>query len=363
MQSPSLVLVFAQSGRFIAESATRAGYTVRLADCFGDADTLRLAEHWHALPPLSELSSEHLLSVIVELSEQQPCWLVCGTGIEQFYPLLAELPPHIQFAGNPLESFFQLRQPQLFFSLLETLALPFPEVAYTRPAFDYLIKDMASSGGYSIQCASSKTLSKSEYYQRYVEGNSYSVCFLADGIQAQILAWSSQHHDSDSFTLTQLQQPGYPPPACQSVITEAVSKLVTACALRGFNSLDYLLDEQGKVFILEINPRISASAELLSPAKVFGWHLAACSGRLPVCEPVPQSPVRMLHYLIAESQVRIGQTPSWPDGCHDLPHAGDTIVAGQPICTLIVQADSEAECQQQLDKNIVAALQNCHPHA
>lgn len=363
MQSPSLVLVFAQSGRFIAESATRAGFTVRVADCFGDNDTLEVAERWQALPALDELTTEQLLKLLIELSDGQPCWLVCGTGIERFYPLLSELPSHIQFAGNPLESIALLRQPVSFFRLLHDLDLLFPEVSYSTPETPYLIKDMAGSGGNAVHTSSTSKLRPSQYYQHYIEGKSYSVCFIADGKTAQILAWNRQHHSPQCFTLSALQQPAYPPAHCQPVIIEAVRKLTEACGLRGFNSLDYLVDKQGQSYILELNPRISASAELLRQTDLFNCHLTACFGPLPRVEPLPQSTVRMLHYLFAESRVSIDQSPHWPDSCHDLPQAGCTIESGQPVCTLIVEADSEIECQQQLSKNIVTALQNCHPYA
>jgi predicted ATP-grasp superfamily ATP-dependent carboligase len=363
MQSPTLVLVFAQSGRFIAESATRAGYTVRVADCFGDTDTLAVAERWQPLPAFAELSAEQLLTALIKLSDNQACWLVCGTGIERFYPVLSQLPAHIQFAGNPIQSFAALRQPESFFSLLRALELPFPDVTFTPPGTAFLLKDMGGSGGNTIQTSSASELRSTQYYQHRIEGESYSVCFIADGQTAQILAWNRQHHRPENFTLTTLHQPVYPPAGSQPIIIEAVSKLTEACGLRGFNSLDYLIDEQGQVFILELNPRISASAELLSHADVFGWHLAACSGQLPDCEPLTQSPVRMLHYLFAERRIIIDPAPQWPADCHDLPQAGCNIEAGQPICTLIIEAESESESQQRLKTNIALALHNCHSRA
>lgn len=363
MQSPSLLLVFAQSGRFIAESATRAGYTVRVADCFGDHDTLQCADRWLALPALSELSKEQLLATLIDLSDNQPCWLVCGTGIEHFYSLLPELPAHIQFAGTPVDSLAVLRQPKPFFTLLHSLALPFPEVSETPPDTPFLLKNMAGSGGYSIQSTATQALGATEYYQHHIDGDSYSVCFVADGKEAQILGWNRQYHRLQDFTLIQIQQPAYPPVHCQHLIEDAVNKLTEACGLRGINSLDYLVDKQGQVFILEINPRISASVELLSHADVINCHLAACAGQLPEPEPHVQAPVKILHYLLAEQTVTIDAAPRWPVGCHDLPDASSHIEAGMPICTLIAEAESETACQQQLEKNRFIALQNCHADA
>jgi predicted ATP-grasp superfamily ATP-dependent carboligase len=364
MQSPSLVLVFAQSGRFIAESATRAGYTVRVADCFGDSDTLAVADRWLPLPPLSELSAEQLLSTLVTLSDNQPCWLVCGTGIERFYPALSELPAHIRFAGNPAESFAVLRQPTPFFHLLSSLQLPYPEVSYHPQQSPFLLKDMAASGGFSIQRKASETLSSTQYYQQYIEGGSFSVCFVADGKRAHILGWNRQSHSPNDFLLSTIYQPAAPPAAPQAIIFAAVNKLTQLLGLRGFNSLDYLVDNKGQVFILELNPRITASAELVPDINVISIHLAACTG--PLTEAILESTqpsFRMLHYLFADRTVSISVTPHWPEHCHDLPHPGSSIEAGQPICTLIAEAESATDCHQQLEKNITAASQNCHSDA
>lgn len=363
MQSPSLLLVFAQSGRFIAESATRAGYTVRVADCFGDSDTLAVADRWLPLPPLSELSAEQLLNTLVTLSDNQPCWLVCGTGIERFYPVLSQLPAHIRFAGNPAESFAVLRQPRAFFDLLSSLQLPFPEVSYHPQQSPFLLKDMAASGGFSMQRKASETLSSTQYYQQFIEAESFSVCFVADGERAHTLGWNRQAHHPNDFLLRTIHQPAAPPTASQTVIVDAVNKLTQSLGIRGFNSLDYLVDDEGQVFILEINPRITASAELVPDINVISLHLAACSGSLHEAMDVKQPAFRLLHYLFAEHAVSINANPHWPEPCHDLPHPESRIEAGQPICTLIVEAESETECLQRLEENITAALQNCHPDA
>ena len=120
------VLIFAQSGRYLAQSATQAGHTVWVADCFGDVDTLDIAERWKKLPPLHTLNNTHLLELLTTFANGQDCLLVCAGGIEKYFPILSQLPTNIKCIGNNSDTIKKIKTPQLFFSLLTRLAYPTP---------------------------------------------------------------------------------------------------------------------------------------------------------------------------------------------------------------------------------------------
>ena len=87
-EHPMLLLIVAQSARMLAQSARREGYTLRVADCFADIDTLDAADRFLQLSALDNLEEHQWLQTIITLSDAEPCWLICGTGIERFYPAL-----------------------------------------------------------------------------------------------------------------------------------------------------------------------------------------------------------------------------------------------------------------------------------
>jgi hypothetical protein len=110
------VVIVAQSGRFLAQLAAEAGYSVRVADCFGDQDTLSIAERWIALSTLHD--HDAIYDAILELSQNQPCFLIYGSGVEVFFPVLTRLPKTITLIGNATAVIEQLKNPLYFFSLL-----------------------------------------------------------------------------------------------------------------------------------------------------------------------------------------------------------------------------------------------------
>ena len=94
------ILIFAQSARFLAQSAAQATYPVWAADFFGDLDTISVADRWLQIPALSQLHHDTILSIFSDLTQGEACTLICGSGIEKHYPLLNKLPSHIQLVGN-----------------------------------------------------------------------------------------------------------------------------------------------------------------------------------------------------------------------------------------------------------------------
>lgn len=365
MQSRSPLLIFAQSGRFIAESATRAGYPVRVADCFGDLDSCAVAESWRQLPPLSQLTGHQLIQSLDELSNGQACELICGTGIEHFYPALKDLPPHITLIGNDLQTISLLREPKQFFPLLNRLELPCPQTHLSAPRPENtLIKNFYSAGGSGIKRDADTPLAEGQFYQRFIDGESRSVCFIADGTQARIMGWNRQFNRTGSFTLECILQPDRPSPANQQNLQAALSAIVKATGLKGLNSLDFMIDKADQLFILEINPRITSSVELLTQPEWFQWHLDACTGHLLSTLPATDNGrVRLLSYLFADTSLCIINSPVWPPQCHDLPRPGTVIETGMPVCTLIVEADSPQACRSTLEKIKIKALKNCIEHA
>lgn len=363
MPTQPLLLIVAQSGRFIAQSATRAGYTVRVADCFGDTDTLEAADQWLPLPAIDKLTRQQFHSVLEKLSAGQPCQLICGTGVEAFYPFLTSLPAHISLIGNSVDTMAQLREPEAFFALLDQLTLPYPKSYLHPPApASSLLKDLHTAGG-QINKNTDHTLSAGQYYQRIIDGESFSMTFLADGQQALVFAWNRQINRKGQYLLAKIRQPEMPPPAIRQALTATLDSLVKASELKGFNSLDFIVDQQGRWYLLEINPRISASLELLNQPQWMQWHLDACAGRLPALPSTETDKMRILEYLFAEENQQITQHPAWPRQCHDLPTAGSVIETGLPICTLVVAASTPQAAEQRLQQIKKTALENCLPHA
>ncbi|SFK13737.1 ATP-grasp domain-containing protein [Methylophaga sulfidovorans] len=359
------LLIFAQTARFIAQSAAQLGYQTWVADCFADTDTQRVSDRLVHLPSLDQLTTDSLLSSLHSLSQQQPCWLIFGAGIERFYPVLKQLPPHIQPLGNNFQTFELLRSADQFFPLLDELGIAYPETHFISPADKnkiWLNKNLKSCGGSHIKYANHHP-DNQVIFQEYIEGTSASVSFIADGYAASILGFNKQIHDKQSFVLQQLiNQIDLTPSSIQKVAT-ALQRLITATGFKGFGSLDFLVDDADNIYILELNPRISASAELYSNSgDILHSHIQASMGILPDelgYTYKHSTNTRALSYLFADKHYRARENTNWPSQAHDIPSSSQMIYPGQPICTLIIDAKSEQACQNirhQLETEIV---KNC----
>jgi predicted ATP-grasp superfamily ATP-dependent carboligase len=354
MQAPSLpVLIVAQSARYLAQSATQAGYPVWVADCFGDIDTQAAAERWQKLPALSELDTPYLLNLITTFANGQECNLICGSGIEVFYPILEQLPENIHYLGNSRNSIEQIKNPSLFFSLLSRHNLPYPATQFEQPEKNdfWLFKESAGLGGTHICSAGKSPKNKSGYFQQKILGDSASLLFIANAKKAQPISINQQqikNKEPKPFQLSAIETPFALSEPHRRLLFNAINIITQETGLVGLNSLDFIIDENQQLFILEINPRPSASSELVNHNKLFHCHLQACQGKYSFEIPIKINNDHCgIYYLYAPQTLIVPRNIKWPIHSHDLPQPGTIIEANQPICTIVI-IDSDIErCRQK----------------
>jgi methenyltetrahydromethanopterin cyclohydrolase len=346
MQRSVPLLIVAQSARYLAEAAARSGYQVWAADCFADSDTLAVCERFIRIESLA--NPQRLLKQIIELSRGQSCLLIAGTGVELFYPLLEQLPVHIQWRGNPVQTLRITQQSAQFFALLDKAKIPYPETlwSYPKQPADYVLKRDQTWGGTYIQSAT-QPLAEQGYYQRRIDGESVSVLILADGKSCHLLSIHQQQNRPDSFQRDYLQRPVMLSESLLQQLKQTSQKLATLCELRGLNSIDFIVDKQC-CLVLEINPRPSASVEFLSgDYPLLDWHISACKTHIDPPEPKAPAYSQRLVTLYAEHDCQVPKAMNWPTAAHDIPAAQTIIKRGQPICSLLLQAEADSLPQQQ----------------
>ena len=336
------VLIFAQSGRYLAQSATQAGHTVWVADCFGDVDTLDIAERWKKLPPLHTLNNTHLLELLTTFANGQDCLLVCAGGIEKYFPILSQLPTNIKCIGNNRDTIKKIK----------TLSLPYPITQFFQPKVQtgWLFKQNFGLGGTHISRLDREFSAQEGYFQQHINGISASILFLADGHKTQVVSINKQlvsNNQTIPFQLAAIETPFEISQDHHQLLTTAINVITQQTGLLGLNSLDFIIDEQDQLFILEINPRPSASCELVDHDLLFQQHIQACRGRLPNATSPTSSHYAGLYYLYALHTVTIPLNMVWPKQSHDQPHAGTVIETNQPICTIVITEVNQQYCRQK----------------
>ncbi|MEJ2393932.1 MAG: ATP-grasp domain-containing protein [Candidatus Thiodiazotropha sp.] len=354
------LLILANSGRALAQSAVRGGFWVTVVDMFCDEDTLAVADCWPTSHEFSQVDGDELIEEMATLFPEHPCGVVYGAGLEEATHLLSRLSQCCQLYGNDPAVLELLGHPRGFFSLLNRLRIPYPEVCYTPPYAaeekSWLIKRAGSCGGQGVAYFDPlhSAADSASYYQRHLSGKVMSVLFIANGKRHRTIGYNRLGMNGANapapFLYTGAVGQAHLEDARRLEVEEIVATLVADLALRGVNSLDFILNDDG-LFVLDLNPRPTATLELYEHQLSDGWvkhHILACQGELPVI-PIVGSAVMHGHQIVYAPQTIEIPTPiTWPEWVKDQPSAGSRIAQGQPLCSLFAHGSSVDEVEAVL---------------
>ena len=336
MNIPEYILIVAGSGRMLAQAAKSAGLKPLVIDLFADLDTQRHAEAFKRIPSLAE---EYLKpSVDFFIAHYAVAHVIYGSGFEYYPESLRYLGSRMIVLGNLPETFLKLNDKPVFFSSLEKLNIPYPEVCFSAPnsADDWLVKPMQGLGGIGVKRYYPEDPAElTVYWQKYQAGTQHSVLFLADGKQVQVIGfntqWTVSLNESQEFAFSGIINSCDLLNGQKELITDWLKKLVPVFGLKGLNSLDFI-QAGNKSSVLEINPRPSASMQLYDAGLLYS-HIQASLGELT--DYSINSGYTGYQIIYAEQDVLIPQGLLWPAWCMDLPEFGVICRTGQPICSII----------------------------
>jgi predicted ATP-grasp superfamily ATP-dependent carboligase len=353
---PRRLLLVGLSARMLVRSAQRAGLRAVALDGYGDADT-RAAADWAGALPAGPAGFDPAALLDAAARQAPGLPLVYGSGFDGAPDLLAELARGRTLLGNPPQRVRQMAAPDAFFTLLDRLGIPYPEMRRNPPADpeNWLVKAGCGEGGKRVRfCADEKPAGASEYYQRRLPGPALSALFLADGRDARIIGFNTLE------TVSLADRPFLFGGALNRASLDAVQReevaatirrLVRATGLCGLNSLDFMPDSR-VCRVLEVNPRPSATLALYDadfPEGLLAAHIRACQGHL---DDLPRAgqPVRAFAVAFAPRDIAVPEGVAWPRWCADRPVAGTCIPAGQPFCTVEAEGTDPAAVRELLDQ-------------
>ena len=324
-------LIIATSGRMLAQAAWREGYDVLVIDCYADVDTLKYAKQ---VVRVDSLSVKNLTAALDSLKMYMIAGIVYGSGFETFPESLHFLQHRFPVVGNLAIVFERVQNKREFFAALKFLEIPYPETQFEYPdscnSQTWLRKPLNGQGGVGISFNNANK--SNSYWQRYCKGQAGSVLFLAAEKNMSVIGFHRQWThatDENAFLFAGICHDNSIAKTDRKRITNWLQKLVTYFDLRGLNSLDFIQTES-EIFVLEINPRPSASMQLYD-APLFSMHRQL--------NPLPfkNEHVALYQIIYASRSLIIPSHFDWSVNCHDLPHAGSIIRKNQPICSMIAR--------------------------
>jgi predicted ATP-grasp superfamily ATP-dependent carboligase len=380
------VLVAGVSARAAAESAARAGFRVTAIDAFGDLDQ-------HPSVTVHTVSRTFTANAAARAARGLACDTVAYLSSFENHPTaVAMLTAGRALWGNPPDVLQRVRNPRVLSHALRRRGFAVPTVLSrepgtfeplnpsnlsnpSNPESSWLVKPLSSGGGRRVRRWRPGTrVPRGCYLQEFIEGVPGSIVFAAAGGRAVPLGLSQQRVGESAFGAEGYQY-------CGSILTPGDVSAGTsdrplfddACALCeavadefglvGVNGIDFVA-RNGRANAVEVNPRWSASMELVELAyglSVFSAHAGACAdGVLPMFNLLAarrDSGAVGKAIVFARTDTVVGDTRAWLSAppvqralpaVRDIPHRGERIAAGQPVCTVFAAGRDTATCHAAL---------------
>lgn len=389
---PQRILIIGGSTRAAADSVRRAGWIPICADLFADydlqltAETIPVKDYPHSLPDdVARVRADG--------------WMYCG-ALENHPEILKAIRTQCRFLGPLLgttpEALCRVRDPLWWTSVLRDAGLPFLEVADQfrppSPNGSWLQKPLASAGGRLIRVWDSNAATtphpEPHYFQRRADGSNLSALFHCRDDQSAV--WlgatcgvTNPHFSDPPSPFAYCGSYGPVANLSEGVLTtmrQTIETLsVSSPGLRGLVGLDFIL-EKDRIWLVEINPRYTASVEVLElatgrsflnpefpPSKSpvhrgsFATPLMTtdvdehqASSVWPIVSPQSGIVAKQVLYTsrtIAAPDLRPhcrAQDPWLLPTIADIPQVPSRIEAGWPICTVLSSGPDLASVQASL---------------
>jgi predicted ATP-grasp superfamily ATP-dependent carboligase len=367
-----VILLVAVSARMLSELARREGHEVIAVDRFGDLDLRRMCQ---GVSILRDLGGEGGMAELVEVAEAIPAdRVVYGAGLENRPDLVARLAAGRTLLGCAPETLERVRDPALLGASLRAAGIAYPEthpaahasLRADRRARRWLRKPVRGGGGRGVREWRGGRVPVTCVVQARIDGVACSAAAVADGRAATLLGVSEQLVGRRALGARGFKWCGNVAPprlpaderrALGDAARAICAHVAAAFGLRGVFGVDLVWDGE-RAWVVEVNPRPVASLEVLDAAhgiRSFAAHLDACAGRLPRDATSSGAVAAGKAVVYATDDVRMPDTSDWPGrGIRDVPHPGEAIAAGRPICTLIATGPSPADVVAQLEQRAVA---------
>lgn len=369
MPNKPTIIIAAIAASAYVRLAIEAGFNVICMDAFADVDTQYLTPEWHQISLVDgQLSATEVLNVLDSLAFRGIAFssiegFCYGAGFEQQPELLAYVAERLPVLGNSAACVQRSKHPQDFFELCQALSIPHPPVQLTPPAQldGWLMKQGGASGGAHVQWASQhkQSLHALTYYQQFQPGQPVSCLFLANQVGVQLLGFNEQWVSATEQTPFRLGGAVSHAALSEEVIaslTTYLQALSAALGLVGLNSCDAVWDGK-QVWVLEINPRLSASMRLyrLLQGNLMQAHVSACKQpNVAVTVTVDTASSRAHQTLYAMQTLQIPARMEWPAWVSDIPSQGLQLDAGMPVITVSAGAASAAQAKTILFERVAA---------
>ncbi len=382
------------NARPIACSAKKAGAKVSVSDYWGDDDLSACCDDWVAIltptpgvrqrQPLDVPLYESLVQNLFHLMEKQELdYVFVGSGFDDHADALIPLHKEALLIGCSPNQMKRSRDFVSLAKIAEVHGIKSPKRQIVKKpeealkltgdfTFPYLVRPTHSGGGSGIRLVSSPHDVSNVYreseeggyeprvVQEYIPGIDISCSVLAAGdkaitlsVQGQLIGMPTAGRNCD-FAYCGNYYPSGLAKETISRIAEISETISAVLDLKGSVGIDYVVDESNQIWLMEVNPRIQGTLELIEAASdlsVTSLHVLASQGILPEKIPEIKPSVKLIVYSRCDGTV--------PDlakfhNTVDRPPKGVMVNMRDPICTIIEVGKSMIDCYRKASETALA---------
>lgn len=363
------IIVAAIACRPYVKAAVACGYTVVAIDIFADDEVKMLADScYHIEFKNGQLDKSQLIRILSSLDLQEFIGFCYGAGFEKQPAILSTINALLPVIGNLEQAVTDCKEPNNFFRLCDRLQLPYPKVMLRWPphSVGWLRKEIGASGGShvkrlnDIQISDFHSGKDDVYYQQFQQGKPVSCLFIASNHyqqqhSVQVIGFNEQFISpcrGAPFRYGGAVSNADMSDAAKVRFTYYVSQLSQAVGLIGLNSCDAICDGDN-IYLLEINPRLSATMDLYADYGLFEKHVAAVAGDTMRSDSACKK--NHAHQVVyAKSAMIIKDELIWPSWVYDRPRAGSFLEEGVPVCTVVAEAETVAQAKSLVNERAIA---------
>lgn len=384
------ILIIGGSGRALAESANAAGWVVYAADLFHDRDLQAIARR------SIRVAHRDYPDALMKAAAALPAGPWCYTGAVENHPALIDaIAAQRPLAGNAGAAVRAVRDPRLLAAQARAAGCSFPETRLSPDGLprdgSWLIKPLASGSGRAIHPWTESTpccRHEGMLWQQRVKGIPYAASFILTpehvrllGLSRQLIGESWSCGGPFAYGGSVALSPEEPPSGLEAAAIAIGGMLAGQFHLVGAVGVDLVVDTDGHPWIIEVNPRVTASMELHERAtgiSIAASHLEACGLPRPDAAALPAggdgkvwakaivhtpAPLPITRQREADWQIAAAawtQADGGRPAVADIPTPGQTLAARAPVLTVFASgasADAAVALLRGRAQSLVASWQ------
>jgi len=368
----------------MCQSGRRAGIPVHAADLFRDTDLVEAC--------VSSTRVDRYPDGIVDALRLFPAAAWCHVGgLENRPDILEAVAAERPLAGSSPAAVRLGRDHHWLAARVREIGLAMPATHDTAVGIpcdgSHLVKPRAGAGGRGIRrWTGAAPEDRGLVWQQRIEGMPCSAAYLAVRgrtdlflTSRQLVGWQPCRGSEFAWCGSTTRRL---PEAVAPVVERLGRHVAAEAGLLGLFGIDFVLDDEGRVHPLEVNPRPTASMELWERSgagSLAASHVAACGFTAPIASPPPAISSTVLGKAVLFA-ARPAVVPAaaferwmrwredWRDGnglpaVADIPATGAMIPRGGPVLTIFAAGDEEEDVLERLERRLALVEESLRPQS